>query len=41
MEGFRIPDADIKERIDNRDMPEGTIITQPCFSDCPNWVVLK
>ena len=35
------PDQETKDRLDARDMPAGTIITQPYFSDYPVMVVLK
>ncbi len=35
------PDADKVQKIVNRDMPEGTIITQPYFTDFPVMVSMK
>ena len=33
--------GDTKEKLETRDMPAGTIITQPYFSDIQTWIVLK
>ena len=35
------PDDETREKINNRDMPEGTIITQAYFSDFPMLLILK
>lgn len=35
------PDMEDTEQRSNRDMPPDTIITQPYFTDCPVWVILK
>jgi hypothetical protein len=36
-----IPDPETRAKIVARDMPAGTIITQPYFSDIPVRVILK
>ncbi len=36
-----MPDPEARAKIEARDMPEGTIITQPYFSDFPVRVILK
>ncbi len=40
-EGLPAPDPEKAARMQKRDMPEGTIITQPYFSDFPVMVALK
>ncbi len=35
------PDEETKAKLQSRDMPAGTIITQPYFSDFPVMVSLK
>ena len=35
------PDQAEVEQMTSRDMPAGTVITQPYFTDCPVWIVLR
>jgi ABC-type amino acid transport substrate-binding protein len=41
IEKMEATDQDIIFKLETRDMPEGTIVTQPYFSDFPVWVLMK
>lgn len=41
MDPVQHPDEETRQKYSHRDMPEGTIVTQPYFSDFPAWIILK